>query len=242
MSLHKDLFWISGYNDRFPGIPEVGIVNNVMRISAFDRFSRNRRYYPRSGEVYRFWRYYFPNFQSDGYSNIQPAQVDRCIKALRRLEKVSAGNRLITKLTGMSRVEYIEALFKNPTIIWIDRNPISVILSYYKQRWMYKNRLSEFEKKSQKDLLWEYTELYKKFIRDSSRLEAHHFIRVQYENLVEDRFEFFDKILKFSDLDMNSEFLELLKSWNIRADSNKKSNALLEGDNLKYIKTWLAQA
>lgn len=64
LSLHPELGWISGYIGYFPQQPFLSVLNRIQDIKAIESFSRGRKKYPRPGETYKFWKYYFPDFNS----------------------------------------------------------------------------------------------------------------------------------------------------------------------------------
>ena len=144
LSLHREFYWISGYLNKFPHLPILTLANNLQFLKYFEEFSRAKKKFPRPAEAYNFWTYYFPDFNTiDGTPKID--EVQSALKTLHKMDQFSMGHRFITKLTGYSRFNYLESLFENPTVLWIDRNPESVVMSFYKQKWGYKSKPEQFK-------------------------------------------------------------------------------------------------
>ena len=102
--------------------------------------------------------------------------------------------RFITKITGNTRIEYIQRLFNNPYIIWIERDPRLVVMSYHKQRWSYKENIRGFYNKSEEELIAEYSKMYIKYYNEKEKLKQFNYKQVFYENIVSDRYKFFQDI------------------------------------------------
>jgi len=235
LSLHKDLSWVSNYQNRFPSYLWVSYFNRLLSISAFEKFSRDRKKYPKPSEPYSFWNYYVPEFNDANIARISEKSAKNAISAIKYIQKVNSKDRFVTKITGLSRFQSIEAIFEDPTIIWIDRDPKSVILSYYRKKWRYKNKLEIFNTIPRAKLLEEYTALYRKFQNDKKELERFNLKTFRYEDLVEDKNKFFLEICDFLKLEYSREFKELVDSWDIKQGTNKFNKAMLSEDELNYL-------
>lgn len=234
LSLHKDFYWISGYVSKYPNLPVLSFINNFQRIDAFEEFNRGKKKFPRPSEAYGFWKNYFEQFNvSNGKPQIN--EDKNVIKTINKIKNYSFGNRFITKLTGDARFDFIDSVFENPTIIWIDRKPESVVMSYYKQRWNYKSKLDEFKKKPKTELIQEYCNKFKSINEQKQQLLKYNFQQVYYEDLAENPLVFFSKLCDKLNLEMNEAFSDKIKNWNIYQGSNDAYKKDLNVEELLFL-------
>jgi hypothetical protein len=223
LSLHSDFAWISGYVNRFPSRPILAALNRVMDIDTVERFSRSRRYWPRPAEAYQFWNYYFPQFSNPEIRDGTPQQDHpvECIEAIRQIQRYHGKRRFITKITGAPRAAELAAVFENPQVVYIHRDPRAVVASYYKQRWNYKNSPDRFASKTEIDLLTEYVQLFEMSFRGRSALKAFPFCDVAYEEMVDVPDRFFRNLLTRLGLPHERAFFDRLPSWTMDKQSNE---------------------
>jgi hypothetical protein len=222
LSMHSDFAWISGYVDRFPGRPALAALNRLMAIDALERWTRSRRFWPRPAEAYRFWNHYFPHF-SDPETRSRTSPRDRpeeCRKAIRTILRLHGKRRFITKITGAARAGEIAAVFDDPQVVYIHRDPRAVVASYYKQRWGYKNAPERFSGKTEIELLSEYVQRYEMSFKGRDALKSFPFTDVLYEDMVEAPELFFRNLLQRLGLPQERVFFERLASWRIEKDTN----------------------
>ncbi|MEP7037411.1 MAG: sulfotransferase, partial [Acidobacteriota bacterium] len=212
LSLHPELGWISGYIDYFPQQPFLSVLNRIQDIKAIESFSRGRKKYPRPGEAYKFWKHYFPDFNSPADYKMNADNTDnkpqQCIQAIESIPKYSGKQRFITKITGLPRNRQLAQVFENPYIIYINRDPRAVVMSYYKQRWGYKTEPEAFKAIPFEKHIEVYTERYRASWDGVKELKKFQFLSVNYEDLVEESDNFFDKILEFTRLEKSSKFVQ----------------------------------
>lgn len=230
LSLHPDFFWLSGYNNRFPFLHSLSLVNNIQRVNAIEKLTRGIRGFPRPAEAYGFWSHYAEDF----LNGLSQAEAKRTIAAINKVGRYSAGKRFITKITGMSRAESIAAIFDNPKIVWIDRHPPSVIASYYKQKWFYKNRPIEYANKDQLELIKFYTDYYESIQEDKKRLSRFDLLSVNYEDLINDIDTFFKEITDFLRIDGEG-LKSKIDSWDISRKTNVLYRTRLTSESLEYL-------
>ena len=145
------------------------------------------------------------------------------------------GKRFITKITGYSRFTILNELFSNPSIIWIERDPRIVVLSYYKQKWFYKNNEEKFNKTSKMELLEIYIEKYLSFYNDKKQLTRFNFTQVLYEDLIQDRKKVFTEIFSQLGEKINPQFQKTMDSWEVKQNLNNKYNNYLHKDELDFL-------
>jgi len=242
LALHPDLGWISSYVNKYPEKTFLTHANKLQNWGILERWNRNKSNFPRPTEAYNFWVHYITDFNNSEIADIPSEQASRAIQAVYKVMKNSGKKRFMTKITGMSRHQFIDVVFENPTVIWIDRNPLSIITSYHKKKWGYKDKLELFESKPTEELLKEYTEKYITFQNDKRYLDQFNTINVAYEDLVADRHTFFRKLCKGAGLVYSPVFQKTLKSWDIATGSNEAYKKYFSLNEQQYITNLLAQS
>lgn len=235
LALHEDLAWISGYTNRYPKQLWLTYLNRLQANTAFERFNRGKRRYPRPAEAYNFWLHYVSQFNDKHCDIISNEEAINTINAISKIVSYSGKKKFITKITGNSRCQTIEAVFDNPTIIWIDRDPKAVIMSYYKQRWKYKKYPEKFNSKSKKELLFEYYSLYKGFHEEQKKLEKFNLKIFYYEDLIKDKLAFFQRICDFTGLEFTANFKKLVDSWKILEGTNSSYKKYISNEEEAYL-------
>ncbi len=235
LSLHEDFFWISGYLNKYPKKTSLSLLHRMHKVSSLERMSRKRKYIPRPNEAYQFWRHYFHNFNQGNQVEVDEQEIKACLKALRDIQKFTGGKRFITKFTGSSRFAFIDGLFEKPTIVWIDRNPQSVVMSYYKQRWHYKSDPALFESKSTPELIREYVSHYESVLKGKEQLRQFDFVQVYYEDLVKDPQKFFRSLCERLGLDYSPRFEKIVDSWEIRQGTNMSYRSQLNEEEIRLL-------
>jgi hypothetical protein len=241
LSLYSKFFWISGYNNKFPFLPSIALLNNLLRFYPIEKYTRGIQNIPRPAEGYGFWTYFIHNFNKSDIenNNIEKQGVEECIKTINKIKNVMIGNRFITKITGNSRVTILNTLFSNPYIIWIDRDPRIVVLSYMQNMWYFKNNLEEYIKMSRFELIKFYCDKYLDFYKDKKKLMNYNFIQVKFEELLVNREKVFFDIFNFISEEINPQFQQTLKSWDIKQNQNEKYNGYINEIEMEFLTDYL---
>ncbi len=239
LSMHDDLGWISNLVNKYPKYLSLTLLNRLQDYSFFEKYSREKRGFPRPTEAYNFWQHYFPNFNKKDYK-LNHQDSNKTQQTINTIVKLSGKKRFVFKITGESRHKTIDELFDNPYIIWIDRNPKSVIMSYYKQRWGYKNNPTLFNSKPTKELLKEYCNKFKLFQKEKEQLKKFNIKMVFYEDLVENENLFFQEICEFCKLNFTDDFKKIVKSWKIHKETNTTYKKHLTEEEEDYLAILIA--
>lgn len=242
LALHPDLGWISSYVNKYPTKTFLAHANKIQNWGSIERWNRDKSSFPRPTEAYNFWLHYIPLFNNNEIASIPNDQSSNAIRAVRKVMKSTGKKRFMTKITGMSRHQFINAVFEDPIVIWIDRNPLSVITSYHKKKWGYKDKQELFESLPKQDLLKEYIEKYLAFQNDKKQLDQFKTITVNYESLVADRYSFFKKLCEETHLEYSPVFQKILESWNITAGTNDEYKKYFSIEEQQYITNFLEQS
>lgn len=235
LSLHPELSWISGYVNRFPAWPVLASLNRLQSIRAFEEISRGMRYLPRPAEAYGFWDYYTGAIGTYDEQKIKSApNFDELVRSLTRIVHYQGRPRLVVKLTGLARGAFIDKVFENPLILYIDRDPRDIIVSYFKQRWLYK-RNTEFETLDRTKLLREYVELYTSFQRSKAELRMFDFKQLKYEDLVESPIDFFRRVITWARMSHDERFYSKVRGWRIRKEGLGRWQSFFSPDEVKHL-------
>lgn len=243
LALHPSLAWVSGYVDRFPRQPSLAWLNRLNDIPLLERWSRGRGKWPRPAEAYGFWNAYFPGF-SDPENRPQTSPddaPDAAVQAINRVTSYAGKPRFITKITGHSRVQELDRVFEDPAVVYINRDPRAVVMSYYKQRWGYKRRPQEFAARPPRRLLTEYVERYQTYAREARRLRRFRYHAVRYEDLVARPERTLRGVLAHTGLPADERFDEVVESWSLRRGTNQAWRKHLSEEDATYLDALLAE-
>ncbi|HUP20587.1 MAG TPA: sulfotransferase [Gemmatimonadota bacterium] len=230
LALHPDLAWFSGWSARLPRWPAVAAIHRLNDWEALERRSRSWRRWSRAAEAYGCWDACFPGFSAAredwGPDRVDPAGAER-------LRGMVAGHRrwqgkpgFMTKYTGWPRLEFMAAALPGSRVVWIDRDPRAVALSYQKQRWWYKRRPEAYAALSMRERVDFYAERYMEFWRARVRHEAgEEYLRVRYEDLVEDPEGVLSRICADRGLAWSGTYRRRVASYPIRRDANRATAA-----------------
>lgn len=240
LSLHPDFYWISGYVDRFPRLEILSCLNILQRFPAIERYNRSLRKFPRPAEAYGFWKYYFPKF-NQAHSVPTAQQVHQALRSLHRIQRFSNGKRFITKITGAARIAYLEALFDDPIILWIDRQPEAVVMSFFKQKWHYKSRIQQYHEKPKKELIREYSNYYLSLMEEKEKLKQFSFYQLYYEDMIQEPDMFFKSLSDELDITFDKALKNIVGSWDIQKNNNQAYKKQLNGDEEGLLAELLAE-
>lgn len=240
LSLHKDLYYISSYLNKFPEKTYLALLNNLNQFSWYETNTRNRSKVPKPAESFQFWSYYVSDFNKN-LEVYNSKEITNALKAVKRVGHLQSGSRLIVKLTGPSRLEFLEQLFEDPYIIWIDRDPKAIIASFYSNKWRYKDRQEQFRSMAKSEIITEYANYYKWIDIEKNRLKKFRFLHIHYESLIDNPLNFFKNVCEFAELDFYKKFEHLIEAWDIKKNTYKKYLKFFDKDDLQLINKILSQ-
>lgn len=238
LSLHNDLYWISSYLNKYPDKPYLAFLNNVKKIAFLEKFTRNKKKFPRPVESFLFWSHFITNFHRND-ADFKHLEIKEAIRAAKRIGQFQTGKRLVIKLTGPARLEFLEEIFEDPFILWIDRDPRAIIASFYSNKWKYKNREKDFLNRTKTELIEEYATYYKWIDKEKESLKKFRFKKVSYEFLTDNPTQFFKEVCEFLNLEFDKSFQELIKSWHIKKLTNEKYLRIFNQKELDFMEKQL---
>ena len=250
MSYHDDLGWVSSWNNAFPERTFLGVLSRPYSSKLFGIDWHKVKKSPKPSEAYDYWKHFFGHFNA-GQTDAETIQNDiaknapNIIKNINGILKWQGSKpRFITKITGPARKEYLDAIFSEYRLVWIERDPRVVVSSYIKQKWFYKDRLEAFAQLKEEDRIEFYCEYYLKLRKESKKYNSS--ILVRYEDLIKDKEVFFRKLCLDLNLPYTNHFSKIVRDWPIEevgwdtyknkytSEGISKMNELLKNE-LEYL-------
>lgn len=155
ISLHNDLGWMSNYNHRYPQFPQLSFFNRITQLPRFGWYlrgkkrqdkmvsSRLRKYLPYCDEGdYTLWTQlcghdFTWDFLGGGTPSVPTCQ--RVRKYIHTLLKCQGRTRLIVKLTGPPRINFLSSIFPDAVFVHVMRDPRAVVASLMKVAYWWAN-------------------------------------------------------------------------------------------------------
>jgi Sulfotransferase family len=138
-SAHEHLGWFSNLFDRYPRFPCVSVLSRLANFSWFrghkkQEYQRTptRPYQILPEETYSVWEMYGrKEFPSDYLLNVQASEVEkqRLHKLIAKILMYQGKKRFANKLTGPSRIGYLNSIFPDALFIHIIRDGRAVVHS-----------------------------------------------------------------------------------------------------------------
>ncbi|GAA4316294.1 hypothetical protein GCM10023115_25630 [Pontixanthobacter gangjinensis] len=237
LGTHKDLYWISTYLNKFPKIPALSLFNGLTQNNLIGEKIRRLDKSPKPAEAYNFWSTYLKDFRFND-SKFSKTDIQNTAKVINKIKHFQNRNRFLTKITGPSRYNFIDELFEEPYIVWLDRDPRAIISSYFTSNWRYKNSNSP-SGKSRKEVIKEYVEYYKWLHIEKECLKEFNFRLFNYEHLVNEPKEFFEDLCEFLKLERDNSFFQSIEDWKLDRSKNEKFRKVFSKKELMYIEELL---
>lgn len=210
LSYHKDLGWISGWVNRFPHLPILSVFNFAYRLNIFGVLFYKTPKSPRPAEAYGFWNYYIESF-NDVYIPTEN-EIKKTKRTINLILKFQKQKYLITKITGGARLNILNKIFSNYTIIWIERDPRVIVSSYIKQKWFYKDKIEDFNKLTNEQKITFYCNYYLKIYHKSKDLDCK---IIFYEDLCKKPLQIIENILVENNLKLTDAHKSFISNYNI---------------------------
>lgn len=139
LAQHKDLGWLSTYNQAFPRLAWVSIASRLYGKRVLHRF-QNSFVFPKPFAAYEFWKLYLPDIARRDRPLLASDVPDTAIGPLRRrlakILKYQGKRRLLIKVTGWARMAYFNRLFPDAYFVYLKRQPIAVVASWVNAGWL----------------------------------------------------------------------------------------------------------
>ena len=236
---HPKVAWLSDLCERYPDKPELNArLMKALEYPILDQ-SLRKRYSP--NECYGFWEHYCRGFR-DPCRDLIPA--DLTVNSKRNVQNAMSKlttdkkNRLLTKITGWSRLGFMSEIFPDAKFIQVIRDGRAVANSLINMGWwlgwtgpenwrwgpLSAGHSEEWYKYNQSfvvlaaiqwKILMDATENAKKYVDKSNLLV------IKYEQLCSDPIKLFKEIVNFSELEWTNEFEEELNTFKLNNTNYK---------------------
>ncbi len=236
---HPQLMWLSGFTYRYPHKPAWNRwAVEAMDIPVVRRLLANK---VRPGENYRFWDHHAYGFSEpcrDLLGTDVSARVKKQIHAAFEPMLSSKRNRLLIKITGWSRIGYLNEIFEDAKFIHVLRDGRAVASSLlhvgFWRGWFGPQGWRAGLLSPEDQAVWEsydrsFTALaglewrIQMRAMDAARakLDPKQFFEVRYEDFCEQPVEYFRRVLDFVELPESREFEQHVRAASIRSTSNR---------------------
>jgi hypothetical protein len=251
-SKHEELGWVSNYQNRLPGIPQISYLNRLFDNKIIYKMGSRKRStkmtsfklgFPKPTEPYILWEKLTGVDFGIDFLLGQKASAN-AIEALnifhKGILKAQSKSRLVNKFTGPPRIEFIQSVFPNAIFIHIVRDGRGVVQSLlsvdfwkngggYEKLW-WKNgkesdRLREWSNKLNKPYLlaaYQYRNIMEKTEAESKLLSPKNYLEIRYEDFLEKPESKLKLMYNFCGLTLKSRSFDHLTKSDI--DPNKKYN------------------
>ncbi len=233
---HKDVGWLSSYNQAAPSLLWVSLFSNLYRLNIFDKY-RHAKFFPKPFSPYKFWERYLPGITRHDRpllpADVPPESIAPLRRDIQRILKYQGRKRFLLKVTGWARMAYFEQIFPGLRFIYIKRDPISVVSSWLNAGWL--NVSGEYGTNE-----WEWGEVPEKYARiyhelgggpvlsaaiktqldiDDIRRNIAMFpgrcYEIQYEEFVTDPVGYMRQVIDFCELDWDAQYEKIVRSYKI---------------------------
>lgn len=141
---HETLAWPSNYQERYPSVPAVNLLRTIFENKLWhlegqkkqlNKVSAINKFLFKPAEAYNFWEYITgPRIDfSRGFlinEEATPEEAKRIRKISSKLVSYQSKERLAFKITGPSRMGYLQSIFPDALFINIVRDPLPTINSW----------------------------------------------------------------------------------------------------------------
>lgn len=239
---HKDMGWLSTWNDAVPSQVWLSLFSNLYGMRIFDKV-KHSYVFPKPFSPYRFWEHYLPGIARHDRPLVPEDVPDESIEPLRRtIIKVlrhQGKSRFLMKVTGWSRMAFFDRIFPGLLFIHLKREPIAIVSSWLKAGWLNVTGDLDSENWDWGEVPDEYREIWRDLGRggvlsaavktqldiDDIRRNVAQFpgrcYELNYEDLVVEPMEYMRETLEFCSLDWSQDFEDVINSAGIRDYSDR---------------------
>lgn len=139
LARHPEAGWLSPYNEVLPSQTWLSAFSNLYRSPLPERV-RHARVFPKPFEAYRFWDHYLPGFSRRDRpltaDDVPDQGIDPVRRAVSQVLRAQRRPRFLGKVTGWSRIGYLNRVFPDARFIALKREHRSVVSSWAQAGWL----------------------------------------------------------------------------------------------------------
>jgi hypothetical protein len=140
LARHEHLGWLCTFNEVFPAQTWLSVFSNLYRVQVIGQNLKNKPYFPKPFEAYKFWEHYLPGFsrrdKPQTAQDVPSGAVQPVRRAVEGVLRSQNRPRLLVKVTGWSRIAYFNKIFPDAVFIFINREHRSVVSSWVQAGWL----------------------------------------------------------------------------------------------------------
>ena len=261
-SLHEETAWPTNYSSKYP---KLHFLNKLAlkffgkgKKDQFNELNIYNRFKIKPAEAYRFWNSIF-NFDKEFSRTylkdvkVSSSTKNKANREIRSLLKSQDKDLFTAKITGPGRILFLKSVFPDAKFIHVIRDGRYAANSLSKlEVWNGENRfiepwwanpyIGEYRKYWSKNLtnyeksllLW--LEVIENIDFELSKLDSTDFMNIRYEDYIKKPREEFNRILSFSNLniDRNTESY-FMKEFKLKSSNNNLSNIEVQSDIKGFI-------
>lgn len=222
LSLHPEIVSINSWY-ALTKKPVFNFLGERIRRSLLRKKLGNVKGFPRANEPLQLWRDSFHNFW-DAVNEQEPLDSDEKNKFRKRIAGImqyeSDDKSFMTKMTGPPYNRVLRDIFPESKIVWVDRDPRAVVLSYIKMGWVGVDRISSEKvgNMTKEELIRQSCDRYNHYY-DLKTKEKFDYTLL-YEDLVKDKVSAITNLLNALGLSKPRGYLRLVDEVKVYANRN----------------------
>lgn len=139
MAQHKDVGWLSTFNQAFPRHTWLSVFSRLYGKTLFRRI-KDQSFFPKPFSSYKFWEQYLPGIRRHDrplYTEDVPDNaIEPVHQAISKLLRYQNKSRFLMKVTGWARMAYFDRIFPDVVFLYLKRDPLSVVSSWVQAGWL----------------------------------------------------------------------------------------------------------
>jgi hypothetical protein len=230
-SVHEDLSWFSNHLERHPNFPSITVLSRITFLSGLQgakkqitKNSKLKRKLPHPAECYNIWQNCCgKRFLYDYLLGQEPTieEKDKIQSIINKVTCYHGKKRFAVKLTGPSRIHYLNSIFPDAVFIHVIRDGRAVVNSlmnagFWKERGGYDkpwwengltdDDLSMYKRYDQSPLALaaiQWRRIIKIARDEASKIFSNRYYELKYEDFMSEPHSHIRKLFKFSSLKMS---------------------------------------
>lgn len=257
-SYHPQLAWVSGFCNYAPRWP---ILNRmVLRADSHALSQKLMRRVLRPSEGIFYWDYLAPGF-ARATQDLKAVDVHARVKKFARREMArlltAKRHRLLHKITGWPRTDYLLAMFPDAKFIHVYRDGRAVAHSFFTVKWWDGWRgpsnwicgdlppayAKEWEQSGRAFITLaaiQWKILMDAYEEAKKNLSSKNYLEFKYEEFTENPCTIFDRVLNFCDLPMDKRFERFVANLRLESKNDKWRKSLSEQQQALFQKSLAA--
>ncbi len=251
LARHRDLAWLSTYNQMLPSLTWVSVLSRLYARPALARF-RDERYFPKPFSAYRLWARYLADVARHDRPLVAADVADEAIDPLRRtisrIVRYQGKPRFLMKVTGWARMGYFNRVFPDALFIYLRRDPVAVVESWVRAGWLNVTSALDSEQWEWGEVPDAYRRLWSELggdpllsaavktqldiddLRRNARMFPRRCFELSYEDLIADPVHWLRRTATFCGLEWYGEFENTVRSTIVHNHASRWRGFLSEED------------